>query len=62
LLERPVAPGCSELIDADMDWERMSKPYELHFLLNRILDFYQEHKRLPGILDNNDKIAFLNLC
>ena len=61
-LENPLAEGEKEMIDADLDFENMSKPYQYHFLLKQVLEYFGANKRLPGLLDESDATTFEALC
>lgn len=61
-LENPLGEGIKEMIDADMDFENLSKPFQYHFLLKQVLEWFGAHKRLPGILCEKDATDFEALC
>lgn len=61
-LEHPLGEGEHEMLDADLDWENMSKPYQYHFLLKQVLEWFHAHKRLPALLDGTDASNFEALC
>lgn len=61
-LEKPLAEGDNEMIDADLDFENMGKPYQYHFLLKQVLEWFNVHKRLPALLDQTDATNFEALC
>ena len=61
-LVRPLGEGETAMIDADMDWENMGKPYQYNFLMNQLLDWFSVNKRLPGLLDDKDATDFEDLC
>ncbi len=46
----------------DTDTESSMKAFDGHFLLNRMLDFFAAHKRLPALLSDQDADAFEELC
>lgn len=52
-LSDPLGKDMHEMFDPDMDFENLNKPYELHFYLNVILDFYDNYNRLPNYNDLN---------
>lgn len=60
--ENPLAEGETVMIDADVDYENMSKPYQYHFLLKQVLEWFKQHKRLPGLLDEKDATDFETRC
>ena len=59
-LENPLSD--KEMIDADLDWENMTKPYQLHFIFKQVLEYFNANKRLPGLLDQTDATNFEALC
>lgn len=61
-LENPLADGVKEMIDADLDFENMSKPYQYHFLLKQVLEWFKTHNRLPALLGESDSKAFEDQC
>lgn len=61
-LEKPLGEGETQMIDADLDWENMGKPYQYHFLLKQVLEWFHAHKRLPALLDDTDATNFEALC
>lgn len=61
-LESPLAEGENQMIDADLDFENMSKPYQYHFLLKQVLEWFNVHKRLPALLNETDATNFEALC
>ena len=61
-LEKPLGEGDNQMIDADLDFENMNKPYQYHFLLKQVLEWFHAHKRLPALLDNTDASNFEALC
>lgn len=61
-LNHPLVEGVNEMIDADLDFENMGKPYQYHFILKQVLEWFNAHKRLPALLDETDAKNFDALC
>ena len=61
-LQDPLAPGKRELEDPDMDFMRMTKPYELHLMLNSMLSYYANKGALPKLGSEEDAKEYTDLC
>ena len=61
-LEKPLAEGDTSMIDADLDFENMNKPYQYHFILKQVLRYHREHKKLPALLSETDAQDFEKIC
>lgn len=58
----PLGDGEREMIDADMDFNNMTKPFQYHFLMNILLQWFNQHKRLPALLNQTDADEFEGIC
>ena len=59
-MEHPLADR--EMIDADVQWDNMSKPYQYHFIFKQLLEFYKKEQRLPALLNTAEAEAFESQC
>jgi ubiquitin-activating enzyme E1 len=59
-LETPLADR--EMIDADQQWDNLSKPYQYHFIFRQLLEFCQRENRLPALLDQTEAEGFETQC
>lgn len=61
-LQNPLGEGIVEMIDADIDIENFNKPFQCHFLISQVFEWFAANKRLPNILNEEDATNFESLC